>query len=272
MRRTALVVAFCYLQGCATQAVWNLATKGTEKSGMPLNASIESVWKDPNLQEYVLCINDSVTHQDKKRDRFTLKIPENLISSGESGLIEFKKWSVLELKPEDERHWWNGGNYRERESVRVYGLTLPVKYGCKVPKSNWRKLSVLSVPKDIQSNEAQLFQGDKLQQVLAKNEPFMVVDPSNAYEKSLMDNRDQAVQFSVCHDIDSVPCLILVSKTAPQNANNRYASSELLIPNELIWGNNPEPLWYLAVPFAVIADIVIISVAAIALGGMAGGR
>lgn len=273
MRKTALVVAFCYLQGCATPAVWNLATKGVEKSAMPLNASVESVWKDPNLQEYILCITDPAVHQDKKRTRFTLKIPENLISSGESGLIEFTKVSILELKPEEKQHWWNGGKYQERESVQVYGLTLPVEYGCKVPKSNWRKLPILNVPKDLQSSEALLFQGEKLQQTLAKQQPFMVVDPFKAYEESLTNKGDHNVQFSVCHEIRSFPCLILVSKTAPQNINNRYASSELLIPNELIWANKQEPLWYLAMPFAVIADAVIISVAAIALGGMfAGGR
>ncbi len=271
MKKTALAVAFCYLQGCATPAVWK-ATQGVEKSEMPMNASVESVWQDPALQEYILCIDDSVVRQDKTKNRFTLRIPENLISQGESGLYEFKKLQVLEPKPKEEQSWWSG-KLQDRENVLAYKLTLPIENGCTSPKPNWRKLSVLNVPKDIKSDDAFLFQGEKLQQSLVKNEPFMVVGTFKTYEESQTTTLERTGQFSVCHGIKSVPCFILVSKTVPQNGNNRYASSELLIPDELIWSSNPEPLWYMALPFAVIADTVIISAAALALGGMfAGGR
>jgi hypothetical protein len=266
MKKTALLVAVCYLQGCVTPKVLDLANKGIDKSGIPLTAKVESAWRDPISQEYVICIKDPAFYLDKKRNRFTLKIPENLIGDGESGLIEFSKWAVSEPKPKDEQHWWSG-EYKERDSVQVYGLTLPVEYGCSTPGPQWAKLQLLKAPAEIDTNDAMLFRGEKLRQIIAKKQPFAIFSSSTSDHTAIDPDLAIAPQRSVCNKATNGTCLQLVAK--PQDSY-----SEILIPDQLIWSYKPETAWYWVVPFAVIADAVIVAGAIFLLGagGAGAGR
>jgi hypothetical protein len=260
MKKIALFVAVCYLQGCVTPKVLDLA-EGKDKTEVPVTADVESAWRNPTSQEYVICMKDYMQKQDKKRARFTLRIPENLIpeklvNEGESGFIKFSKRSVLEIDSEDFKYSRPG---KERDSVQVYHLTLPVETGCDTPNPQWAKLQLLRAPKDIDTNDAMLFRGEKLRQIIARQQPFAIISSPISDRTAITPELFQEPQLSVCNKITSGTCLQLVTK--PQVhvfGDPQFSYSEILIPDQLIWSYNPKTAWYWALPFAVIADTVVV--------------
>lgn len=179
-----------------------------------------------------------------------LTIPKDTVSSHSSDHIQFSQRIVTELNPE-KRHWWNA-NYRTRTDVKVYDLTITVNYHCTKPKDSWQKIQIIQSPNDLASKEAMLFKGQTITQMISRKLPFMVfvnetptfVEPEN-----------------LCKNPINQKCLLLVSNPNLKDSEHpEKQHAEILMPDVLIWTSTPKPLWYLALPFAIAADLIALTI------------
>lgn len=253
MRFTAFFVAVFYLYGCTAKVI-ELA-KGIKESEISNSAVVNSAWLDPVQNEFIICMIDYGNFPNKV-DHYLLSIPKDLIDQEENEKIEFVQRTILEPAPEKENSWWSLF-LRERKDIKVYDLTLYPNYHCVEPKKNWDKVAIVKAPKDLTSDEVLYFRGDTINKNLSKNLPFLVFAfaPDSRFINASQKNVCKLTGISERQP----PCFLLVSRIQLQDKYNpQLKYNEILSVERFIWGLNPKPLWYLALPFAVIADFVII--------------
>ena len=261
MRLTTLIVAIIYLQGCTTMKVIDLA-KGIEKGAISGSADVEAIWNDHLQNEFIICMIDHGNFPNKRGDRYMLRIPNNVKENGER--VEFEQRTISELKPKGEQHWWSWSLYQDRSNVKVYDISVVVDdYSCIDPKASWNKIRTLKAPMQITYDEALLYRGETIKQMVAMHEPFLIFTTRRK-------NDPYSIFETVCAFSKEInPCLLLVSKTHIQDRENpQIYYDEILSVDQLIWTSEPKPLWYLTIPFAVVADVVIITTILFVLGSM----
>jgi hypothetical protein len=263
MKLTALLVAIIYLQGCTTMKVLDLA-KGIEKGSIQETVDVESIWNDPLQDEFIICMKDYGNYRYKKREQFMLRIYNNLTSHEIGERIKFKQRTISELKPKEDQHWWSWSQYQDRNNVKVYDLSVVVDdYRCSEPKASWKKIPALKVPDQIASGEALLYRGETIKKIHSTREPFLIFSPN--------DQNLFSVENICPYSKEKNPCLLLVSKTQVQDKeNSQIFYDEILSINQLIWTSAPKPMWYLAIPFAVVADAVIVAAILTLIGAARG--
>ncbi|NOT12492.1 MAG: hypothetical protein HOP23_11770 [Methylococcaceae bacterium] len=263
MKLTALIVAIIYLQGCTTLKVLDLA-KGIEKGSIQETVNVESIWNDSLQAEFIICMKDYGNYRYKMREQFMLKIPNNLISQEIDERIQFKQRTISELKQKEDQHWWSWSPYQDRNTVKVYDLSVVVDdYSCNDPKASWKKIPALKAPDQIIADEAFFYRGESIKKMKATHEPFLIF--------SLPDKDSYSIETVCPYSKENNPCLLLVSKTQIQEKENpQLHYDEILSVNQLIWTSAPKPMWYLAIPFAVVADAVIVAVILTLIGAARG--
>lgn len=265
MRVIAFIVAVIYLQGC-TIKVLDLA-KGIEKGPIQNSADVEAIWKDDVQNEFIICMNDPSKFPNKKGNGYMLRIPKNLPTQEKNKHVEFEPRTVSKLKPKEEHHWYSWSLYDDRNDIRVYDLSVVVdEYKCVAPKSTWSRISILRAPKDITPNEVFYYQGEKIKQMTGKHGPFSIFSP---HDKDTLN-----IEF-VCHNTsyEDKPCFLLISNTQIQDKENpQFHYDELLSIEQVIWTSEPKPIWYLTIPFAVAADLAIVTIILFFFGAAGTGR
>lgn len=261
MRLKAFIVAVIYvLQGCATTRVIELA-QGIDKSNIQASADVEAIWNDSIQHEFIICMIDQGKFPNKKGDRYMFRIPKNLISQEPSERVKFEPRTISELKPELEQHWWDS-LYRNRNDVKVYDLSIVVDdNNCIKPKASWNSIQVLKAPQQLTSDEAIYFRGEAIKMMNAAHEPFLIFSP----QPPPVGETETVCSLSGSEEGDH--CLLLVASTQIKDIENPATHFDVIFSvKQLIWTSEPKPIWYLAMPFAVITDAVIIGAALMLIG------
>ncbi len=223
--------------------------KGIERSNISGTADIKDIWLDPQSKEFIACLQDSGKFPNKTGDEYMLRIPKELTSHPAKDLIEYENREIFEKVPENELHWWSRGILRKRTDVKVYGLTITTDYRCKKPEIHWRKITLIKAPRDINIDDAHLYRGDTIKQMISKQLPFLIF---------FNDSHNLLVRSDSLCNFPYNGCFLLISNPTMKDQNHINLSySEIFTVDELKWLTEPKPVWYFTLPFAVIVDAAL---------------
>lgn len=254
----AFILSLIYLQGCATPYIINQA-RGIK----PISYGIESAWIDSNNQEFVLCLLDKTGLHKKNIDHFLIRIPKDIINAGGSNNIDYDRRDVSKLTRET--NWWGLSSHADREDIRVYDLNITIKNSCESVPKNFRKLDVIEPSKKMDFKEALSFTGSLIDEKVKTDEPFAVFVADPVYDVTFSDS------IYICEESLNQPCLYLLNKSTNYSEDKvghsmKKSYSELLSVSRLVWESDKQPLWYIALPFSIAIDAVIVMTIILVIG------
>ncbi|QPK61784.1 hypothetical protein IVG45_13015 [Methylomonas sp. LL1] len=198
-----------------------------------------------NNQKFLICILDETIPKEQERELF-LEVPIDIVIYKNYGVIDYQQRKIFEIED----------NSKERSSIEEYDISIQARHGCQEMNDNGISLEVIKSPNDIATNDALRFTGERIKEMIEKDQPFIIFEQYPVYDTNAISGT------YLCDTSLLQPCLLLV--TAPKVEFYSGNDVTLNVPynlriisiSKLFKEHEENPLWYGLIPITMPLDII----------------